>query len=283
MRPLTQHQIAAPLGAIHVTATAPVRIEEGSAASKKTFLAPAHNIRRPQSDGKLRVENIHYELLEPDLRELFSRIGPLSSVQLLYDRHDRPTGTAFVTYHSPADARDAVREFDGANAYGQPIRVALQASAPADRPARSLFDRIESSEPRRRPARSVSPAARKDIDRYVPPGGGEGRRDRSPIRRRGTPREGGRRPGERAPNARGGGRGGARGGARGGGRGGGRTDSDGRPLVGGRPRKTAEELDAEMNDYWGSNPEADKGATNGDGAVATKNTAPEPDVDLMIE
>ena len=29
-------------------------------------------------------------------------------------------------------------------------------------------------------------------------------------------------------------------------------DNEGRPVVGGRPRKTAEELDAEMEDYWGS-------------------------------
>ncbi|GAM88479.1 hypothetical protein ANO11243_065120 [Dothideomycetidae sp. 11243] len=251
-------------------------------------IVPAPSVE--EAEAKLRVENIHFELLEPDLRGLFARIGPLSSVQLLYDRHDRPTGTAFVTYFSLDDARDAVREFDGANACGQPIRVTMVPASSAggrgadarDKPARSLFDRIEPADQgRRRHARSVSPAGRKDIDRYVPPGGAT-RRERSPIRRRGTPKDGGRRPGERAPQ-----RGGARGGgARGGGGGGGprRTDNDGRPLVGGRPRKTAEELDAEMNDYWGSMQEADKGAaTNGNGAAEVKNDVGDVDIDLMIE
>lgn len=50
---------------------------------------------------------------------------------------------------------------------------------------------------------------------------------------------------ERERGAPRGGRGGA-GGRRGGGR-----DPEGRPVVQGRPRKTAEELDAEMTDYWG--------------------------------
>lgn len=47
-------------------------------------------------------------------------------------------------------------------------------------------------------------------------------------------------------------------------------DEDGRPMVQGRPRKTAEELDAEMADYWGS---AEGGRTaaaggNANGAAA---------------
>lgn len=37
--------------------------------------------------------------------------------------------------------------------------------------------------------------------------------------------------------------------------------------MGGRPRKTAEELDAEMEDYWGAKGGAN-GASNGSGAAA---------------
>lgn len=169
-----------------------------------------------------------------------------------------------MTYHQPADAADAVREFDGANAYGQPIRVRLlPASRADDRPARSLFDRIENPDaPRRRPARSISPVPRKDIDRYVP----DDRRDRSPPRRRGGgPRESGRRPGER----------GERGGPRGGGRGG-RKDAEGKPTSGRRPRKTAEELDAEMNDYW-------KSGEQDQGAEAPKQAEGGPEIDIMVE
>lgn len=191
---------------------------------------------------------------------------------MLYDRSDRSTGTAHVTYEDDRDAADAVREFDNQMANGQAIRISIMPMGPAAPPAprgslfdriepapRSLFDRIDPPSRRddggRRRQRSDSPrkAGRlaPDVDRYVP--GGRRGGSRSPVRRRGTPREGGRRPGAKREEGAGGA--GGRGGRKP------RTDEEGRPLVGGRPRKTAEELDAEMNDYWG-------GANNGDGDAA---------------
>lgn len=289
----------------HTRATVPALTEDGPSA---LFPLTSHQLTTPSgaapSEAKLRVENLHYELLEPEVRvcantttsllpanrsqELFSRIGPVLTVQLLYDRHDRTTGTAFVTYHSVSDARAAVRDFDGANAYGQPIRVTLLPPSDArpaggrnpfdnvEKPSRSLFERIDAGGEERSPdrrgrgrgRRSESPGrSRRDgeIDRYVP---GSRGRERSPIRRRGTPRESGRRPGERTR----------------GGRGGRRTDEAGRPVVGGRPKKTQEELDAEMNDYWGG----DKGAQNGKVEDGAEQTAPahgegDVEIDLMVE
>ncbi|KAK1085014.1 hypothetical protein LTR33_002346 [Friedmanniomyces endolithicus] len=256
---------------------------------------------------KLRVDNIHYDITEEDIRSLFSRKGPLVSVKLLYDRQDRSQGTAFVIYEDPRDAHDALADYDSQNAQGQPIRVSLMPTAPAasaylpahaapagpkpaaglsmfdriQRPERSMFDRIEGSAirhdsrdgaGRRRRERSDSPRASKPvpehIDRYVP-----GRGSRSPIRRRGTPREPGRRPGaHREDSVRGRG---------GGGRRGGRGDGEGRPTRGARPRKTAQELDAEMEDYWGSKPE-DKTNGVGDGGGHNGAAAAEEDMDLVL-
>lgn len=210
---------------------------------------------------------------------------------------DRSEGTAYITYEDSRDARDAIAEFDGQNAYGQPIRLSLVPTAPAakgreassslfdrvERPARSLFDRIESGAggrddgAGRRRDRSDSPRRRAvpdHVDRYVP-----GSRDsRSPMRRRGTPREPGRRPGQRRE-----------GGAAGGGRDAAprrsRQDEDGHKIVGGRPRKTAQELDAEMDDYWGGGqpPPASNGAeAAGNGSAAAENaTAAGGDVDMI--
>ncbi|PLB35809.1 putative RNA binding protein [Aspergillus candidus] len=213
------------------------------------------------SGAKLRVENIHYDITESDLEDLFSRIGPLQNVSLVYDRAGRSEGLAFVTYTRMSDARTAINEFDGANAKGQPIRLALIATGdrgrrdrnPFDsvqRPRGSLLDRVE----RPRNARSLSPDTRSEspdggshrrrgrrggaartrrsdvskpapehIDRYVP---GQG----SSSPRRGAP-NGGRRQGGGAPRE-----------SRG---------SDSRRAANGRPRKTQEELDQEMDDYWG--------------------------------
>lgn len=227
---------------------------------------------------------------------MFSRIGHVSSLVLLYDRQDRSKGIAFVTYGSLSDARAAVREFDGANANGQPIRLTLMPPPPqtraarnpfdtAERPGRSLFERIDDGGRRR--GRSASPGkdirhsdvsrpAPEHIDRYVP-----GQRSRrSPPPKRGSGRDVGRRPGARREDS---------------GRRNPRRDDDGRPLVQGRPRKSAQELDAEMEDYWGAGDEANGSvahaatARNGSGvtggapesAPAATTTLDDDDIDMI--
>lgn len=195
----------------------------------------------------------------------------MKEARLRYDRAGRSEGVAFVTYEHVADARAAIRDFDGANAKGQPIRLTLLPLPRRDNPfdrvenPRSLFDRIEAPNgrsrrrsespmedveedrdsrraPRRGPPRDrrsdMTKPAPENIDRYIP---GGGRDSRSSSHR------GGRRPGERRERAP--------------------RDGEGHKLVGGRPRKTAEELDAEMDNYWTS-------AGNGQGENGADNKAP---------
>ena len=205
--------------------------------------------------------------------------------KLRYDRAGRSEGIAIVTYQHVADARAAIRDFDGANAKGQPIRLTLLPLPRRDNPfdrvenPRSLFDRIEAPTGRSR-RRSDSPVSEghedrgarqgqrrglprdrrsdvtkpppENIDRYVP-----GQRNG-----RSSSHRGGRRPGER--RERGG------------------RDGEGHKMVNGRPRKTAEELDAEMDDYWGG---AGNQAENGNkSAPAAQDPVPEGGDDIdMIE
>ncbi|CAK1364442.1 unnamed protein product [Cercospora beticola] len=244
--------------------------------------APRGAAPRGGGGTKIRVDNVHYELTEDDLRELFERVGPTTSVRLLYDRSDRSTGTAYVIYEDERDARDAFEKFDGCPANGQAIRLTVVPNGPAERgpppraladrverAPRSIFERIEGGREdsrdggRRRRARSDSPR-RQAGDTYAP-------RSRSPPRRRGGDRGGrggGRRPGERREER--GGRPARKA----------RTDDEGRPLVGGRPRKTAEELDAEMNDYWGS--KGDAAESNGNGAANGGGETAGGDIDMDI-
>ncbi|KAI0840687.1 RNA-binding domain-containing protein [Hypoxylon sp. FL0890] len=212
---------------------------------------PRNPRRRPSPDRfqdtrgtKIKVENLHYELTEEDLDGLFTKIGPVIKLELLYDRAGRSEGTAFVTYESRDDALEAIREYDDANAKGQPIRLSIVSSAPrrnpfdtAHMPGRSLAERIT------RP-RSLSPRRNSDrnrVDSYVP---GRVTRSRSPLRRRGGRRPGARRErGAGTPNERE------------------RTGRDG------RPKKTQEELDAEMADYFNA------GGSNGAAPAADASTA----------
>ncbi|KAI8630431.1 hypothetical protein F5Y19DRAFT_46507 [Xylariaceae sp. FL1651] len=211
----------------------------------------------PQQDTrgtKIKVENLHYDLSEEDLEGLFNKIGPVLKLELIYDRAGRSEGVAYVTYDNRDDASDAIREFNGANAKGQPIRMSIVSSAPrrnpfdtAQIPGRSLADRIT------RP-RSRSPNDR-SIDRYVPE---SGNRSHSP-----RPRRRGRRVGARREN---------------GGENGGR--SNGRD---GRPKKTQEELDAEMADYFektGGNAEASAVPAGGANASQVGGQATD-DIDMI--
>lgn len=49
---------------------------------------------------------------------LFEKIGPIVKLEMKYDRAGRSEGTAFVTYESHNDAKEAIQEYDGANAAG---------------------------------------------------------------------------------------------------------------------------------------------------------------------
>ncbi|KAH7031583.1 uncharacterized protein B0I36DRAFT_324233 [Microdochium trichocladiopsis] len=237
---------------------------------------PRDSRRRRESPGrrqdnrdtrgtKVRVENIHYELTEEDLEGLFTKIGPILKLELVYDRAGRSEGIAYVTYDRRDDAEESIRQFDGANAKGQPIRLSIVPSAAPRRnpfenahmPGKPLSERIS------RP-RSLSPG--RDVDRYVPgEGGGRRSRDsRSPLPRR--KERGGRRPGARREG------------------GNGASGQDREPRKGGaRPKKTQEELDEEMANYFsGGANGAEAQAAPAAGAPAT--TAPAgDDVDMNIE
>ncbi|KAJ5463072.1 RNA binding protein [Penicillium sp. IBT 31633x] len=218
---------------------------------------------------KVRVENLHYDITESDLEDLFGRIGPVSELTVSYDRAGRSEGVAYVTYARLRDAHTSIQEYDGANAKGQPIRLSLipgrRERNPLDsahHPRSSLMDRVE----RPRDGRSLSPRSDDNAD------GGRrrrGRGHRSDVTKpapdnidRYVP---GQRSNQRSPNRRGGGR-------RGGGRDN-RQQTERRSNA--RPRKTQEELDQEMEDYWGgANAGADEAAAPAQAAV--QQTAPAP-------
>jgi len=265
-----------------------------------------HNDRYPPepepapSGAKLRIENLHYDLTEDDLGGLFRRIGPVSNIEIRYDRAGRSEGTAFVTYRHINDAKTAIREFDGANAKGQPIHLILLPSPTGvrrggrnpfdnvEKPKGSLFDRI--SRPGNRNNQRPSPESesgsavggnqhrgrrvgryrRSDvskpppdhIDRYVPG-------QNSPAHRN---NRGGRRPGERRDDRN-------------------HMNNHGRRLANGRandrPRKTQEELDQDMDDYWGNANGAGAAekaaipAVSQQAAPAPNPTAGDDDIDMI--
>ncbi|RDW74348.1 putative RNA binding protein [Aspergillus mulundensis] len=228
--------------------------------------------RGASAGTRLRIENLHYDITETDLEELFCRIGSISNVSLVYDRAGRSEGVAYVTYNRHSDARTAIEEFDGANAKGQPIRISITSSGPrrdrnpfesVAKPRGSLFDRVE----RPRDARSLSPESRSESAEGAGrrrrgrrgPGGGSYRR--SDVSKPAPDHIDRYIPGQQPSGRRGGG---------GGRRQGGENRGEGRRGGNPRPKKTQEQLDQEMEDYWGSN------AGTTEQAAAPEQTAAEP-------
>ncbi|KAJ5397675.1 Nucleotide-binding alpha-beta plait [Penicillium cosmopolitanum] len=225
---------------------------------------------------KVRVENLHYDITESDLEDLFGQIGPVSTLTLAYDRAGRSEGVAYVTYTHLKDAHTSIQEFDGANAKGQPIRLSLIPGRRGDRGGdrsggSSLFDRVERPA---RNARSLSPSSDNEGDRSRRRRGGP-RARRSDVT--GPTPDGIDRyvPGQRSSNQRGEGRRGGRDNKP-------RNAENGGRRSNARPRKTQEELDQEMEDYWGGNgndASAETAAAQPEQAVAQSapaETAPAP-------
>lgn len=228
----------------------------------------------------MRIDNLHHDLTEDDISGLFSRVGRVADVRVLFDRDDRPRGIAYVDYTKQQHAADAVNDYDGQLAMGQEIRVSLaksrrqqggQTSEQQGSRGRSLFDRAT----------------------YANGGNGVRGRSRSPQR---ESRYRSRSP---ARNDRGG-----RDADRGNGRGGkGREERGARGGEGdgrggrnkGRARPTAEELDAEMDNYWGNSGKTETAAIDAPAQQGTvpqgenpsmQATAPaggDVDIDLMVE
>ncbi|OAA67901.1 RNA-binding protein [Niveomyces insectorum RCEF 264] len=156
---------------------------------------------------RVRVDNLHYELTKSEIEGLFRQMGTVLGVELLYDRAGRSEGVAYVTYEFADDAKAAIREFDGANAKGQPIHLTI-----------------------------VAAGRRNPFEAAVKPGSGRPLAERITRPRR---TRGGDDDEEGDDNGNGGLESVAEAAARG-------IDRGNR-----RPRKTQEELDAEMADYFG--------------------------------
>ncbi|KAE8257030.1 hypothetical protein A4X03_0g4814, partial [Tilletia caries] len=99
----------------------------GSSASHRD-LRSSGSTNNNYISPKLKVEGLHYEITETDLRELFSSMGALASApEVVYDRSGRSTGVAYVLFKDAQDAASAKTEFDGQHARGEPISVSFEA------------------------------------------------------------------------------------------------------------------------------------------------------------
>jgi len=72
---------------------------------------------------KLKITNLHYDVIEEDLEQLFGTVGTVLKAKVAYDASGRSTGNAQVLMSSASAAQKAVDEFDGRAIENQKFRV----------------------------------------------------------------------------------------------------------------------------------------------------------------
>jgi len=190
-----------------------------------------------RGESKIIVSNLPEDVNEQQIKDYFSTtVGTVKKVLLNYNKSGRSVGVATIIFSQATSAAEAAKAYDGVKVDGRPMRIEVILGAkfaPAPPPVKTLSDRISGA--------------------------------------KNTPKNAGGKPKNAAaapkPAAAAAGNGAARGGA-GRGRGRGRGGRGG----GARPKKTAQELDAEMQDYFEpANGAAAAPATNGAAPAAATN------------
>lgn len=89
------------------------------------------NFQNSNSAGRLRISNLHYNVMNDELfvqlfiivQEIFSSIGPLRRCGIHWDKAGISKGTADVEYENHRDATAAVERLNGKEVEGMRIKV----------------------------------------------------------------------------------------------------------------------------------------------------------------
>ncbi|SPO24872.1 uncharacterized protein UTRI_01377_B [Ustilago trichophora] len=158
----------------------------GSSRAPMYFPQDKSEVNEVKPTGKLTIENLHYDVSEQDLKQLFESIGPVTKSFIKYDRSDRSTGRAVVVYENPNHALQAKNEFDGAKAKGQVISITqeMRAERPKDIQSsqRSLLSRFDLSSRLKGDGAQATGAANSFADRLGPLRNGGRGGQREPTR-----------------------------------------------------------------------------------------------------
>ncbi|KAL4854267.1 THO complex subunit 4A [Chlorella vulgaris] len=90
------------------------------------------SIRDPSELGtKLFISNLHFNVIDGDIKELFETCGPLVKHMVHYDNSGRSEGTAEVVYENAAHAEKAMRQYNNVQLDGNAMQIELIPQAAA--------------------------------------------------------------------------------------------------------------------------------------------------------
>ena len=86
-----------------------------------------------ENKSKLYVGNLPYSTTSDQLKETFGKVGEVvEAIVITYKDTGRSKGFGFVTMATSEDAEKAIKEMDGKELDGRPIRVSI--ARPAEKP-----------------------------------------------------------------------------------------------------------------------------------------------------
>lgn len=79
---------------------------------------------------EIKIDNLHYDVTEKDLQDLFATAGEVMKSRIIFDASGRSTGVGYVKYSSMRDAEKAIEkyhkiEFDGMTTSVCPVELLL--------------------------------------------------------------------------------------------------------------------------------------------------------------
>lgn len=79
------------------------------------------------------VGNLHYNVSDEDLKQVFEEYGEVTSVKIIMDRETgRSKGFGFIEMSDDAKAREAIEELNGAELMGRTMKVNESRPKPAN-------------------------------------------------------------------------------------------------------------------------------------------------------
>lgn len=102
------------------------KVQVAKAVKEKPYTKPAVP-RLPASveSGKIIITNLHQNVTERDLRELFGQVGTVRSASLNFDSRGVSQGSGSVVFARSEDAMNALRKYHGVTLDGRPMKIAI--------------------------------------------------------------------------------------------------------------------------------------------------------------